>query len=99
MINRKKSGCTLALYTKTLPNTFLPGPAGKGGAAQPSAVQGHSKLEAVKKPRTPESLLALPGLEGCGPTCLWPAVWVAGPLRLIGGHLSACLASVSKWSR
>lgn len=26
------------------------------------------------------SLLALPGLEGSGPTCLWPAVWGADPL-------------------
>lgn len=33
------------------------------------------------------SLLALPGLEGSGPTCLWPAVRGADPLQLIGGIL------------
>lgn len=33
------------------------------------------------------SLLALPGLEGSGPTCLWPAVRGADPLQLIGGTL------------
>lgn len=33
------------------------------------------------------SLLALPGLEGSGPTCLWPAVRGAYPLQLIGGIL------------
>lgn len=73
LINPKKPGCALALYTQSLPDTFLSGPAGKGGAAQPSAVQGDSKLLATGKLRTPVSLLSLAWREvapcACGLLC------------------------------
>lgn len=73
LINPKKPGGALALYTQTLPDSFSSGPAGKGGATQPSAVQGDSKLSAMGKLGTPVSLLSLAWREvaprACGLLC------------------------------
>lgn len=61
------------MYTQTLLDTFSSGPAGKGGATQPSAVQGDSKLSAMGKLGTPVSLLSLAWREvaprACGLLC------------------------------